>query len=94
MIPERDTSLLLSISSCSAIAELLADRLAKPNGKTYSQPPMWLSADEAAGHLRCPVSRIRKLTSTDDLPHYHDGRRVLYRVDELDEFVRRGGGKT
>jgi excisionase family DNA binding protein len=51
----------------------------------------WLSADEAAAYLRCPLSRVRKLTSTRDLPCYRDGRRVLYHRDELDGFVRDGG---
>lgn len=51
----------------------------------------WLGAKEAAEYLRCPLSRIRKLTSTGDLPHEHDGRRVLYHRDRLDEFILEGG---
>lgn len=51
----------------------------------------WLSAPEAASYLRCPVSRVRKLTMTGDLPHEKDGRRVLYHRAELDAFVRAGG---
>ena len=51
----------------------------------------WLSAPEAAEYLGCPVSRIRKLTMTGELPCHRDGRRVLYRREELDEFVRGGG---
>ncbi len=51
----------------------------------------WLSAPEAAQYLACPESRIRKLTMTGELPCHRDGRRVLYRRDELDAFVRSGG---
>lgn len=51
----------------------------------------WLSAKEAASYLRCPLSRVRKLTVTRDLPHEKDGRRVLYRRDDLDAFIRSGG---
>lgn len=51
----------------------------------------WLTAPEAADYLGCPVSRIRKLTMTGELPCHRDGRRVLYRRDELDAFVRNGG---
>lgn len=51
----------------------------------------WLSALEAAAYLRAPLSRIRKLTSTRELPHHKDGRRVLYHRDELDAFIRAGG---
>ena len=51
----------------------------------------WLTAPEAAAYLRCPLSRVRKLTMTGELPCEHDGRRVLYHRDELDQFVRSGG---
>ena len=29
----------------------------------------WMTAAEAAEYLRCPVSRVRKLTMTGELPH-------------------------
>jgi excisionase family DNA binding protein len=51
----------------------------------------WLDAAGAAGYLACPVSRIRKLTMTGELPCHRDGSRVLYRREELDTFVRSGG---
>lgn len=51
----------------------------------------WLSAQEAALYLRCPLSRIRRLTMTRDLPHEKDGSRVLYHRDELDAYLRAGG---
>ena len=54
----------------------------------------WLDAEEAADYLRCVLSRVRKLTMTGDLPHEHDGRRVLYHRDRLDEFIRRGGATS
>lgn len=54
----------------------------------------WLTAIEAAEYLRCPLSRIRKLTMTDELPVHRDGRRVLYRREELDEYVEAGGAKS
>jgi excisionase family DNA binding protein len=71
------------------LADLLVTRVA-----TRIAGSPWLSADEAADHLRCPVSRIRKLTMTRELPAHHDGRRVLYRREELDAFVRSGGAAS
>jgi excisionase family DNA binding protein len=59
--------------------------------KTVRVASPWLSAKEAAEYLRCPLSRIRKLTSTGDLPHEHEGGRVLYHRDRLDEFILEGG---
>jgi excisionase family DNA binding protein len=50
----------------------------------------WMNADEAAEHLRCPVSRIRKLTMTGELPAHRDRRRVLYSREDLDAYVRQG----
>jgi excisionase family DNA binding protein len=53
----------------------------------------WMSASEAAAYLRCPLSRIRKLTMSGEIPHEHDGRRVLYHRDRLDDFIRAGGAQ-
>lgn len=74
--------------------EAIAGRvLASIEGLTVMDSP-WLTAEEAADYLRCPVSRVRKLTMTGELPCEHDGRRVLYRRDRLDEFVHNGGAKS
>lgn len=54
----------------------------------------WMTAKEAAEYLRCPLSRVRKLTMTGDLPVYRDGRRVLYRREELCAYVVAGGAKS
>jgi excisionase family DNA binding protein len=51
----------------------------------------WMSAAEAAEYLRCPVSRVRKLTMTRELPCEHDGSRVLYHREALDAYLRAGG---
>ena len=51
-------------------------------GSSLTSP--WMTAEEAAAYLRCPTSRIRKLTATRELPCQRDGRRVLYHRDELD----------
>jgi excisionase family DNA binding protein len=51
----------------------------------------WMTAPEAADYLRCPLSRVRKLTMTTELPCEHDGRRVLYHRDALDAYLQAGG---
>jgi excisionase family DNA binding protein len=51
----------------------------------------WLTAKQAASYLCCPLSRVRKLTMTGELPVHREGRRVLYHRDELREFIRDGG---
>lgn len=52
----------------------------------------WMKAEGAAEYIDAPVSRIRKLTSKGEIPHHHEGGRVLYHREELDEFVRSGKG--
>jgi len=54
----------------------------------------WLNAREAAAYLRCPLSRVRKLSMTGELGVERDGRRVLYHRDVLDAYIRAGGAKS
>jgi excisionase family DNA binding protein len=75
-------------------ADQIAERLAVHLAPLLPAPRVAsprMDANEAASYLRCPVSRVRKLTSTRDLPCTRDGRRVLYHRDELDQFLRDGG---
>lgn len=76
-------------SALDRLAEQIAQRL---NRADAGSP--WLDANEAAAHLRCSVSRVRKLTMLGDLPSHKDGGRVLYRRDELDGYVTAGGAST
>ena len=77
--PEVDTGTHLHPDDLAAIVR--AVRVQSP----------WLTAEEAAEYLRCPLSRIRKLTSTRELPCEHDGSRVLYERKKLDKFIHHGG---
>jgi excisionase family DNA binding protein len=71
--------------------DAIAERLVEFASRESSP---WMSAEEAAIYLRCPLSRIRKLTMTDELPHEKDGRRVLYHRNDLDEYIRSGGATS
>jgi excisionase family DNA binding protein len=53
----------------------------------------WLSAKEAAEHIRCDVRRVYDLTSAHRIPVHKEGARNLYLRSELDEWVRNGGRK-
>ncbi len=67
------------------------ERLRELVGERPGAGTPWLTAGEAAAYLACPESRIRKLTMTGELPCHRDGRRVLYRREELDAYVFAGG---
>ena len=64
------------------VAELLADRL--PPAPADSP---WLDVDGAAAYLRCKPKRIYDLVSQHRLPAHRDGNRLLFRREELDEYV-------
>jgi excisionase family DNA binding protein len=74
----------------------LADRLAPivvARIRPTEPPTPWLDVAAAAQHLACPRSRIYALVSARRIPHHKDGSRLLFRREELDEWVRTGGGR-
>ena len=75
-----------------ALAESLAPRLATRLTGAAERDP-WIDVAEAAKYLACPKSRIYALVSARRIPHQKDGSRVLFRRDELDDWIRNGGGK-
>jgi|1185.fasta_scaffold53729_2 hypothetical protein len=95
-VPEASRPLILGLQLDDDVLDqlvgLVAERLAEREAKENGTP--WRNATEAAEHIRAKLSRIRKLTMTGDLKAYHDGSRVLYHVDDLDDFVRRGGARS
>jgi excisionase family DNA binding protein len=76
----------------AALAERLLPFLARRIGQQEHAVP-WLDVGAAAEHLTCPRSRIYALVSARRIPHYKDGSRLLFRREELDEWVRLGGGR-
>jgi len=77
-----------------SLADAIKAEVARQLAEHAAQASPWLRAAEAAEYLRCPLSRIRKLTMTRQLPVHRDGSRVLYRRDELDAFVQAGGATS
>lgn len=73
------------------LAERLAPIIASRLGSDGQATP-WMDVDQAARHLACPRSRIYSLVSARRIPHHRDGSRLLFRREELDEWVRTGGG--
>ena len=69
-------------------AEIVLERLGEPTA-----PSPWLDVAGAAEHIAAPVSRIYALVSADRIPHHRDGSRLLFHRDELDAWIRDGGGR-
>jgi excisionase family DNA binding protein len=47
----------------------------------------WLGVQQAAEYLACPVSRIYDLVSLGRLAAHRDGRRLLFRRNDLDAAI-------
>jgi excisionase family DNA binding protein len=62
-----------------AVADAVAARV---TAKGSDEP--YLSAEQAAEYLACTPKRIYELVAADRLRHYRDGRRLLFRRDDLD----------
>ena len=75
------------------IADQIAERVTqqlRPEllNRNDDQHTPWLSIDKAAAYLDWPKQRLYKLTAEGAIPHYkHDGR-LLFRRDELDQWLR------
>lgn len=65
------------------LAELLAPRLAARQPAASG----WLDAKGAAEHLSCSVDRIHDLVQLGKLSPARDGRRLLFKVEDLDRYV-------
>jgi excisionase family DNA binding protein len=64
------------------LARLLAPRLA-----THAARPTWLDVDGAAAHLNCSRRRVYDLVAQRRLTPHRDGRRLLFRRDQLDTYL-------
>jgi excisionase family DNA binding protein len=74
------------------LAQLLLPRLGGLVGVPGPESP-WLDVPGAAGHLACSKYRIYKLVQERQIPFHKDGGRLLFRPEELDAWIRAGGGK-
>lgn len=68
------------------IKELILDQL-KTNRKNAPELPEIISLEEAAEFLRSSKSKLYQLTSRNEIPHYKQGARVLFRRSELLQWL-------
>ena len=74
--------------------ELAADpealeRLRELAGASTNGPEPWVGVQEAAEHLNCKLQRIYDLVHQRAIPHSRDGSRLLFRLNELDDWLQR-----
>jgi excisionase family DNA binding protein len=75
----------LAVQIADRVANQLRSELWARNDEQHTP---WLSIEKAATYLDWPKQRLYKLTAQGAIPHYkHDGR-LLFRRDELDQWLR------
>lgn len=83
----------LAPEQLAELADLVAERLAPVLAAGAStSAPEWLTTREAAEHLRMHRSEVQRAASAGAIPHEQDGPgcALRFRVEELDDWVRRG----
>jgi len=57
-------------------------------------PQPWLSADEIAAHLGVTKDTVYAWIADRGMPAHKVGRLWKFQIDEIDEWVRRGGAAS
>jgi excisionase family DNA binding protein len=93
-VPAKPDGVALSLDVPGALVEQIAQRaaaiLAERGPPAASSP--WLDTKSAAAHLACGTDRIHDLVQLGRLTAHRDGRRLLFRREELDAYVEATGG--
>ncbi len=76
----------MSRADLDHLADLLAPRLEHRLARTPADEG-WLNAEQAAGYLGCSRDRIYDLVQLGKLHPCRDGRRLLFRRNDLDDHL-------
>lgn len=78
---------LLDALDDDALDQLAAKLAPRLSATTAPATSPWLDTKGAAEHISAPVSRIHDLVQLRRLTPCRDGRRLLFRRDDLDRYV-------
>jgi excisionase family DNA binding protein len=82
--------LTLTIELTAAQMDALADRVAAVLAERFEQPETpsaWLNADQAAEYMATTRGRLYDLVQLGKLNPRRDGRRLVFRRDDLDDYL-------
>ena len=80
--PSPELTLAVPPALVDAIAHRVAELVAENLPTSPAEP--YLTVDQAAAYLGCKAHRIYDLVSMRRVRHFRDGRRVLFRREDLD----------
>jgi excisionase family DNA binding protein len=67
---------------------VLEDRVVARLEQRFRQDEPYVTAEKAAEYLSCSVHAIYRGVKAGRLPHHRDGKRLIFRLSELDEAVK------
>jgi hypothetical protein len=83
----------LSIAVPDTVLDAIVERVAaRLPGRPVVEP--WVGVADVAAHLACRRQRIYGLVSRrgrHQIPHRHDGTRLLFRLSEVDAWLGQDG---
>ncbi len=88
------TAQTLQLTVPDTLLHVLAERVAQllhrdtPEPGEVAASGRWLGVQDAAEYLACPTSRIYDLVSQRRLFAHRDGRRLLFRRQDLDAAIQ------
>ena len=77
-----------------ALADRVAARVLAAADRSAPAGSTWLDVTDAAEYLRCKPKRLYDLCSQRRVPVHREGSRLLFRRDELDEWITSGAADT
>ncbi len=77
----------MQIEIPDALIERIAQRVAELVADNGTGSATYLDVKGAADYISAPVSRIYELKKKGAIPCHPDGRRLLFRTDELDRYL-------
>jgi hypothetical protein len=86
----------LTLNLTDELVERIAERAVEmiDRGHNDSGEDGWLrGADKIADYIDSPRSRVYALASAHRIPIHRDGSALIARRSELDQWLRRGGGR-
>jgi excisionase family DNA binding protein len=81
------TAVLDALREDSAARDELRELLGVASSAKPTDEPRWMNSDQAAEYLGCSRDRIHDLVQLRKIEARRDGRRLLFRCEELDAYL-------